>query len=57
MGHDINVHRQYYRPHESTLELAKVTKLLLAVDEDKASQFSGKKLDEITVEGLKAADS
>ena len=57
MGHDINVHRQYYRLHESTLELAKVSKLLLAVDEGKASQFSGKKLDEITVEGLQAADS
>ena len=52
MGHDINVHRQYYRLHESTLELAKVSKLLLAVDDGRAGQFAGKKLDEITVEGL-----
>ena len=52
MGHDINVHRQYYRIHESKLELAKVSKLLLAVDSGRASQFAGKKLDEIAVEGL-----
>jgi len=54
MGHDINVHRQYYRLQESTLELAKVSKLLLAVDSGRASQFAGKKLDEIAVEDLPA---
>ena len=52
MGHDINVHRQYYWLHESTLELAKVSKVLLAVDDGRAGQFAGKNLDEITVKGL-----
>ena len=52
MGHDINVHQQYYRLQESTLELAKVSKLLLPVNSGRASQFAWKKLDEIAVEGL-----
>lgn len=30
LGHDIRIHREYYRMHDSTLELAKVSKLLLA---------------------------
>ena len=51
MGHDVSVHRQYYRLQDSTLELAKVSKLLLAVDEGNAGNFSGKKLNEITLEG------
>ena len=51
LGHDITVHRQYYRLHESTLELAKVAKLLMAVDEGKAATLAGKGLDEISLEG------
>ena len=51
MGHDVSVHRQYYRLQDSTLELAKVSKLLLAVDEGNVGNFSGKKLNEITLEG------
>ena len=51
MGHDIAVHREYYRLQESTLELAKVSKLLLAVDEGHASKWQGKKLSEIQLDG------
>ena len=32
IGHGIKVHREYYRLQDSTLELAKVSKLLMAVD-------------------------
>ena len=32
LGHDIRTHREYYRLHDSTIELAKVSKLLLATD-------------------------
>ena len=53
LGHDIQVHRDFYRLHESTVELAKVSKLLIAVDEGKAHQWAGKKLDEIEIEGEK----
>lgn len=51
MGHDLSVHREYYRLHDSTLELSKVSRLLLAVDEGNAAKFQGKKLSEITVDG------
>ena len=32
LGHDIRIHQQFNQLHESTTELAKVSKLLLAVD-------------------------
>ena len=32
LGYDIRTHREYYRLHDSTIELAKVSKLLLAMD-------------------------
>lgn len=51
MGHDLAVHREYYRLHDHTLELSKVSRLLLAVDEGNAAKFQGKKLSEITVDG------
>ena len=51
LGHDIRVHREYYRLQESTLELAKVSKLLMAVDEGKAGNFAGKSLSEIDLKG------
>ena len=49
LGHDIKIHREYYRLPESTLNLAKVGKLLMAL-ESGVSQFTGKKLDEIKVD-------
>lgn len=51
LGHDISVHRDFYRLQDSTIELAKVSKLLIAVDEGKASQWAGKKLDDIQIGG------
>eukprot|EP00057_Strongylocentrotus_purpuratus_P015041 XP_011669515.1 PREDICTED: uncharacterized protein LOC100890715 isoform X2 [Strongylocentrotus purpuratus] len=48
MGHDIRVHREFYRLNESTIELAKVAKLMIAIDEGKAGKLIGKNLDEIT---------
>ena len=50
MGHDIRVHREYYRLHESTLELANVSKILTVVDEGKISQATEKSLNDIEVE-------
>ena len=52
LGHDIRVHREFYRLHESTAELAKVSKLLLAVDSGEIKQMAGKSLTEINVEGI-----
>ena len=48
MGHDIQIHRQYYRLHESTIELAKVSKIL-AIVEGSVSNLTEKPLDGIDV--------
>ncbi|KAG5892254.1 hypothetical protein JTB14_014624 [Gonioctena quinquepunctata] len=52
LGHDIRVHREFYRLHENTVELTKVSRLLLAVDQGKAHTFAGKSLEDIQVEDL-----
>lgn len=47
MGHDIRTHREYYRLHDSTIELAKVSKILSVVDEGQsASKRARMPLDE-----------
>ncbi|XP_060083515.1 uncharacterized protein LOC132562770 [Ylistrum balloti] len=52
MGHTLSVHRQYYRLQDQTLELAKVSKLLIASDAGQAHKFAGKSLDNIALEDV-----
>ena len=40
LGHDVRVHREFYRPHHFTTELAKVSELLLAVASGNLGQMS-----------------
>ncbi len=49
MGHDIRVHREYYRLTENTIQLAKMNKLLMAI-ECGTAVYKGKSLDEIDLE-------
>ena len=51
LGHDIQVHRDFYRLHESTIEIAKVSKLLLTVDQGETVKFAGKTLADIDLNG------
>lgn len=51
MGHTIGVHRNYYRLPQSTLEVATVGKILMAI-ESGISKHSGKKLDEIELSDI-----
>lgn len=51
MGHELSVHRRFYRLQDDVIELAKVSRLLLSVEEGKAAQFAGKSLDDINLEG------
>jgi hypothetical protein len=41
MGHNIRVHSGYYRLPESTLQVAKVGRLLKALEEGHLSTFTG----------------
>jgi hypothetical protein len=47
MGHDINVHREFYRLPEETCQVAKISKMLIALEEGKIHNFAGKSLAEI----------
>lgn len=51
LGHDIRVHRDFYRLHDSSIELTKVSRILLAVERGEANKFSGKSLNEIDIAG------
>ena len=44
LGHDVRIHREFYRLHESTAELAKVSKLLMAVDSGNVKDVVGEKI-------------
>ena len=50
MGHDI--HKEFYKMQESTLEIAVVGNLLLAIDEGRAHKFKGKNLRDIKLDGI-----
>lgn len=51
LGHDIRVHRDFYRLPVPTMQLAKISKLLLSMEKGDLSGLQGKSLDEIEIEG------
>ncbi|KAK0147938.1 hypothetical protein N1851_012398 [Merluccius polli] len=50
LGHDICVHRDFYRLPVPTTQLAMITKLLLSMEKGHLSGMQGKSLDEIEIE-------
>ncbi|CAM4574316.1 unnamed protein product [Leuciscus chuanchicus] len=50
IGHDIRIHRQFYRLPEGTLQLAKMSRILLALEKRRLADFKGKNLDEIIID-------
>ncbi|XP_043240083.1 uncharacterized protein LOC122390816 [Amphibalanus amphitrite] len=49
MGHDIRVHREYYRLPDATTQVAKLSKMLLLMESGKLQRMQGKNLDELDV--------
>ena len=49
MGHDVAIHREYYRLPENTMQLAKCCKLMLLMEQGGVGLQHGKSLDEIEV--------
>ena len=49
LGHDLKTHREYYRLPESTLQVAKVSKLLLKMEKGELGDLAGKGFDDIEV--------
>lgn len=54
LGHDIRIHKQYYRLPQGTLQLARMSKVLLAMDAGTVSKYKGMTLEDIQIdpEGL-----
>lgn len=52
LGLDIRIERDYYRLPEAAEELAKIAKLLLAMEKGSLERFKGNSLDEIEIEGM-----
>lgn len=50
LGHDSKIHREFYQLPEKTLYLAKISKVLMALEEGRLDEFHGKNLDDITIE-------
>lgn len=51
LAHDPNSHKQHYRQHDATVEIAEIGSLILAADAGQMNKFAGKKLSEINVSG------
>ncbi|XP_065673647.1 uncharacterized protein LOC136090716 [Hydra vulgaris] len=56
MGHTKDVHQNWYRLEDSTIELTKVAKVLLAMDNGDAKCIENKKIDLILHNGFKGND-
>ena len=52
LGHDLNTHKDFYKLHEGFVELTNIRRLLLAADQGAMSKLRGKKLKDITIEGM-----
>lgn len=50
LGHNIAVYQKHYRLPEGTLQLAKISKVLLAMEQARLGEYKGKSLDEIQVD-------
>ncbi|XP_029685193.1 uncharacterized protein [Takifugu rubripes] len=50
LGHDIRIHRQYYRLPQGTLQLARMSKVLLAMEGGTVSKYKGMTLEDIEID-------
>ena len=50
LGHDIRIHREFYRLPEQTLQVAKVSKLLIAMEHGETANLQGRNFDDVEVD-------
>ena len=50
LGHDVRTHRQYYRLPESTIQVAKVSKVLLKIERGELKGLAGKSLEDVQLD-------
>ena len=51
LAHTVKTHEDFYKLQEGTIEITKVSKLLLAAENGQIGKYKGKSLDDIQVEG------
>lgn len=51
MGHDIRVHKEFYRLPNDVIQVAKLSKVFLAAERGHIGKYAGKSLADITIEG------
>ena len=51
IGHELAVYRRFYRLQDDVIELAQISKLLLAVESGRTHQYSGMSIDDIHLDG------
>lgn len=56
MGHTNEVHQKYYKLPSDTIEIAKIGKLLLAMETYTVDKYRGKKLDDIELSEFEEED-
>ena len=49
MGHDIRVHREFYRLPDATVQVAKLSKMLILMESGNTAHLKGQRLDELDV--------
>ena len=52
LGHTLNVHKSHYRLQDPIVEMAQLSRLLIAIESGESAQFVGKKLSDINVSGI-----
>lgn len=57
LGHDIRVHRKHYRLQDETVQLAKISKIVVNFSNGKLNSMKGKSLDEIEISDFSDNDS
>ena len=50
LGHDIHVHRKFYRLPQSALEVAKIGKLMMLMEKGGIGKVQGRSLDDIDID-------
>lgn len=51
LGHSLNIHKLYYRQHTAAIEMGKVGRLLLQVEEGQSCDYNGRTLEDIALDG------
>ena len=49
LGHDVRVHREFYRLPEATMQVAKISKLLMTMEQG-VGRWRGKSMDELDLD-------